>query len=159
MQASFFKKTITQKDGAPAQLDASIQFNDAEFGVAEGPSPFTISVSADGHDLGRIVGFEGQGAKIIGMHGLKPDVDAVRGFEFTVYRMSELLVAQKLDQAVFAALERWLLKRGWRGNIIKRMKFTDPAQVLPIRTFWINLGFELITWTDQWDEHVVKRWR
>ncbi len=154
MQEVFFTKPI-----AESPVTGTIQFNAELFGVDDGPSPFTISVSQEGRDLGRIVGFEGSAAKIIGMHGLKPDPHAVRGFEITVYRMGDVLVQNKLDAALFTALERWLLKRGWRGNVVKKLKFSDAAQVLPIRTFWLNLGFELITWTEQWDEHVIKRWR
>ena len=83
-------------------------------------SPWTVTISDGSRDIGRLVGFEGSGATIIGMHGLKPDAAAVRACELTVYRMGELLVESKLDAAVFAALERWLLKRGWRGNIVKK---------------------------------------
>lgn len=161
MREKFFSKSLTPNQPLPGSIEfsASIQISEADFGVAEGPSPFAVSVTADGVDAGRIVGFEGVGHKIIGMHGLKPDPDAQRGFEITVYRMSALLIGHKLDAAVFASLERWLLKRGWRGNIVKRLKYNDAANVLPIRTFWLSQGFELLTWTNEWDEHVVKRWR
>ena len=161
MQETFYSKplTVTQPEAGSISITATIQYNDGDFAVAEAPSPFTVLITADGKDAGRIVGFEGAGKTIIAMHALKPDPQAARGFEITVYRMGELLVQSKLDGAVFGALERWLLKKGWRGNIIKRLKYADAANVLPIRTFWLNQGFELLTWTNEWDEHVVKRWR
>ena len=37
--------------------------------------------------MGRLVGFEGDGAAIISMHQLKPDSAARRGCEITVFRM------------------------------------------------------------------------
>jgi len=111
--------------------------------------------------LGRLVGFEGPAQVILSMHQLKPDASAKRALEITVFRAGEVLRAAGLDAAVFRAFERWLLKRGWRGDIVKRMKFTDPALVVPIRSFWVRqLGFELIlAEAGKWDEHVVKRWR
>ena len=161
MQQVFYSKPLILAQPTPGSIaiEASIQFNEGEFGVADGPVPFTIAIRADGIDVGRIVGFEGTGSKIISMHALKPDPHALRGFEITVYRMGQLLTAHKLDATVFAALEKWLLKRGWRGNIVKRLKYADASNVLPIRTFWLDQGFELFTWTNEWDEHVVKRWR
>ena len=161
MQEVFYSKPLAmpQPGARSIELTASIQFNGGEFARAEGPSPFTVSIMADGKNAGRIVGFEGAGQKIMAMHALKPDPQAARGLEITVYRMGELLVQNKLDGAVFGALERWLLKTGWRGNIVKRLKYADAANVLPIRAFWLNQGFELLTWTNEWDEHVVKRWR
>ncbi len=153
----FFAKAAD--DGA---IEAAINFDEATFGVAErGVSPWTIAISDGQKDLGRLVGFEGTGQTIIGMHQLKPDPSAKRGLEITVFRVSEALRATGLDAALFGAFERWLLRRGWRGNVIKRMKFTDPQLVVPIREFWVKrLGFELILAEDgKWDEHVVKRWR
>ncbi|MCS6846646.1 MAG: hypothetical protein RMN52_02900, partial [Anaerolineae bacterium] len=86
---------------------------------------------------------------------------AKRGLEITVFRVNDALRTTGLDAALFGAFERWLLKRGWRGNVIKKMKFTDPQRVVPIREFWVKrLGFELILAEEgKWDEHVVKRWR
>jgi hypothetical protein len=147
-------------------LSAAINFDEDAFGVAsENPTPWTISVSQAGNDVGRVVGFEGEGQQIIAMHHLKPDVAAQRGCEITVYRMADTLIENKLAAQVFAAFERWLLRRGWRGNIVKKLKFSAHAQVQPIRRFWIDQGFELIPFLDPsgdhpgWDEHVVKRWR
>lgn len=143
-------------------IEAAINFDEAAFGVAECcVSPWTIAVSDGQTDLGRLVGFEGQGQIIIGMHQLKPDPTAKRGLEITVFRVNDALRATGLDAALFSAFERWLLKRGWRGNVIKKMKFTDPQLVVPIREFWVKrLGFELILAEEgKWDEHVVKRWR
>jgi hypothetical protein len=74
--------------------------------------------------------------------------------------VNEDLRALKLDGAVLSAYERWLLKRGWRGNVLKKMKFTAAEQVVPVRTFWVQQGYELVLGEDgKWDEHVVKRWR
>lgn len=156
-RAVFFSKAV---DGS--MLEAAIHFDEATFGIAErGVSPWTIAIGDGQKDLGRLVGFEGAGQTIIGMHQLKPDPSAKRGLEITVFRVSEALRATGLDATLFGAFERWLLRRGWRGNVIKRMKFTDPQLVVPIREFWVKrLGFELILAEDgKWDEHVVKRWR
>ena len=155
----FFERVIPGAE--PVRLAASINFDGAKFGASDdGVSPWTVTISDGSRDIGRLVGFEGSGATIIGMHGLKPDAAAVRACELTVYRMGELLVESKLDAAVFAALERWLLKRGWRGNIVKKLKHTSEAMVQPVRRFWLDLGFELIPFQEgKWDEHVVKRWR
>ncbi|HQY27030.1 MAG TPA: hypothetical protein PLL45_19275, partial [Thermoflexales bacterium] len=61
---------------------------------------------------------------------------------------------------ILAAFERWLTKRGWRGNIIKRLKFTDSIEVPVIRSFWIGQGFtHILEEAGLWDEHVTKRWR
>jgi hypothetical protein len=142
-------------------LEATIAFDEAQFGSAERISPWTIAIRNGQTDLGRLVGFEGPAQVICSMHALRPDASARRALEITVFRAGEALRAAGLDAAVFRAFERWLLKRGWRGNIVKRMKFTDPALVVPIRSFWVRqLGFELILAEDgKWDEHVVKRWR
>ena len=142
-------------------VEAAINFDESLFGVtADQITPFTISVLRDGADIGRVVGFEGDGQKIIGMHNLKADAAARRGCEITVLRMSNELIESKLAAQVLASFERWLLKRGWRGNILKKLKFTADDQVMPIRRFWIDLGFELVPLIEgQWDEHVVKRWR
>lgn len=157
---TFFERAL-KSDLEERQISAIISHDDRAFGrIDEGVTPWTIAVTDGNRDLGRIIGFEGAGAVINGMHGLKPDAAALRGCEMTVYRMSDELVASKFDAAIFSAFERWLLKRGWRGNIVKRLKFTDAAMVVPIRTFWIKNGFELIPGEDgQWEEHVVKRWR
>ena len=143
------------------RLEAAITFDEAQFGSAERISPWTIATCDGQTDLGRLVGFEGPAPAICSMHALKPDASAKRALEITVFRTSEALRTTGLDAAVFRAFERWLLKRGWRGDIVKRMKFTDPALVVPIRSFWIRqLGFELIlAEAGKWDEHVVKRWR
>jgi hypothetical protein len=143
------------------ELQAAINFDETTFGVAtDAVTPWTISISADHRDLGRIVGFEGEGQTIIGMHQLRPDATAKRGCEMTVFRMANELVISGLDAAVLSAFERWLLKRGWRGNILKKLKFTDASLVVPIRTFWIRQGYELVLAEEgKWDEHVVKRWR
>lgn len=37
---------------------------------------------------------------------------------------------------------------------------TAAEQVVPVRTFWVHQGYELVLGEDgKWDEHVVKRWR
>ncbi len=143
------------------EVEVTIQFDATTFGVSPTAiTPWTIAVQADGRDIGRLVGFEGEGQRIIAMHGLKPDPTAKRGVEITVFRVSEAMRASQLDVAVISAFERWLLKQGWRGNILKRLKFTAADQVIPIRTFWVQQGFELVlAQPNQWDEHVIKRWR
>lgn len=154
----FFTKAMN--DGLV--IEAAINFDATAFGVApSGVTPWTISIRADQHDAGRLVGFEGEGQTIIGMHRLKPDAAARRGLEITVFRVNDQLRAHGWDAQVYGAFERWLLKRGWRGNVIKKLKFTDAALVVPIREFWVKqLGFELIPAEEgRWDEHVVKRWR
>ena len=119
-----------------------------------------ISIGADGIDAGRLVGFEGPGERVIAMHHLKPDETADRAVEITVFRVNEALRARRADGQILSAFERWLLKRGWRGNIIKRLKFTDPAEVPVIRSFWIGQGFtHILEEAGRWDEHVTKRWR
>jgi hypothetical protein len=147
-------------------LQAAINFDEAAFGLStSAPTPWTISVSQAGKDVGRVVGFEGDGPLIIGMHHLKADAAAQRACEITVYRMADALLENKSAAQIFSSFERWLLKRGWRGNIIKKLKFTAHEQVQPIRRFWIDQGFELVPFKDPegehpgWDEHVVKRWR
>jgi hypothetical protein len=156
----FFDRTI-QTDGGPLQIQAAISFNEQAFGtLGEGVTPWTISIHNGERDLGRIVGFEGLGSVINSMHSLKPDAAAARGCELTVYRMGDVLIQAHLDAAILAAFERWLLKRGWRGNIVKRMKFYSEEMVVPVRQFWIKNGYELIPGEEgKWDEHVVKRWR
>ncbi|MDW8352795.1 MAG: hypothetical protein RML99_12870 [Anaerolineae bacterium] len=143
-------------------IEAAINFDELAFGISErGVSPWTVAIRDGQRDIGRLVGFEGVGQTIIGMHQLKPDPSAKRGLEITVFRVNDALRAAGLDATMFAAFERWLLKRGWRGNIVKKMKFTDPQLVVPIREFWVRrLGFELVLAEEgKWDEHVVKRWR
>lgn len=143
-------------------LQAAINYDEAALGLCAGAvTPWTVAISVDGADMGRMVGFEGDAQTILNMHHLKPDLSAKRGFEITVFRVREDLRASRLDAQVFAALERWLLKRGWRGSIVKLLKHTDPRQVVPVREFWVKtLGFELILAEEgRWDEHVVKRWR
>ena len=154
---TFFAQAV---DGI-GRIEASINYDERAFGLAAaGVTPWTISVSANGKDLGRMVGFEGDGQIVIGMHGLRPDATAKRGAEMTVFRVNDDLRERKLDAAVLSAFERWLLKRGWRGNLVKKMKFTVAEQVVPIRTFWVRQGYELVLGEDgKWDEHVVKRWR
>jgi len=147
------------------EFTGTIFFDQAKLGlVADEITPFTISITRNApdaarRDAGRAVGYEGEAKKIIGMHGLKPDDTAARGFEMTVFRVDEDLRERGLHAEAFAALERWLLRRGWRGNIVKRLKYQDAILVIPIRTFWHELGFELVPWSPQWDEHVVKKWR
>jgi hypothetical protein len=157
---AFFDRTFETDAGALHVL-AAINFDEEAFGLlTEGVTPWTISINDGAKDLGRIVGFEGQATVINSMHGLKPDSAAQRGCEMTVYRMGDVLIKDKLDAAVFSAFERWLIKRSWRGNIVKRMKFYDEAMVVPVRQFWIKNGFELVpAEVGKWDEHVVKRWR
>jgi hypothetical protein len=156
---------FTRNHAQLGAIEAAINFDDAVFGLnTEGVTPWTISINNNGkdlgRDLGRIVGFEGDGQVIIGMHQLKPDVAARRGCEITVFRMSNELVMNELDAPLLGAFERWLLKRGWRGNVIKKMKFSDEKLVVPIRTFWVRNGYELVLAEEgKWDEHVVKRWR
>ena len=147
-------------------VEAAVNFDETSFGVSdEAISPWTVSIRNDKKDLGRIVGFEGEGQKIIGMHGLKPDVAARRGCEITVFRMGNEILMNQLDAILLSAFERWLLKRGWRGNMVKKLKFTNADLVVPIRTFWVRNGYELVLAEDGgpdkpgWDEHVVKRWR
>ncbi|MDW8395961.1 MAG: hypothetical protein RMM31_06945 [Anaerolineae bacterium] len=156
-QALLLSKTV---EGL-GEIQATLQFDDAAFGMSATPTPWTISINDGGRDLGRIVGFEGDAATIAAMHNLKPDPSAERIVDMTVFRVHALLRERGLDAQAFAAFERWLLRRGWRGNIVKKLKFTDPAWVIPIREFWVKkLGFELILEVQgQWDEHVVKRWR
>jgi hypothetical protein len=143
-------------------LQAAINYDEAALGLCAGAAtPWTVTISVDGADVGRLVGFEGDAQTIINMHHLKPDLSAKRAFEITVFRARDDLRAGRLDAQVFAVLERWLLKRGWRGSIVKLLKHTDPQQVVPVREFWVKtLGFELILAEEgRWDEHVVKRWR
>ena len=115
----FFSRDV---DGI-GHIDATINFDETAFGLTLiGATPWTVSIHCDDKDLGRIVGFEGDGQHIIGMHGLKPDVAAQRGAEMTVFRVNDGLRTHKLDAAVLSALERWLLKRGWRGNLVKKIR-------------------------------------
>jgi hypothetical protein len=156
------REVFFQRAAIGGSIQAAINFDESAFGIAaQGVSPWTIAIGDGRRDLGRLVGFEGDGQTIIGMHQLKPDAAARRGLEITVFRASDDLRASGLDAALFGAFERWLLKRGWRGNVIKKLKFTDPQLVVPIREFWVKrLGFELILAEEgKWDEHVVKRWR
>lgn len=142
------------------QIEAALNYDAEAFGTSSGVTPWTISISDGAKDLGRLVGFEGDGQTVIAMHGLKPDATAWRGAEITVFRVSDDLRERQLDAAVLGAFERWLLKRGWRGNILKKMKFTAAEQVVPVRTFWVRQGYELVLGEEgKWDEHVVKRWR
>ncbi|MCS7062258.1 MAG: hypothetical protein RMN25_14015 [Anaerolineae bacterium] len=145
-----------------AEVQAAINYDEAAFGRCVGAvTPWTVAISSEGVDLGRLVGYEGDAQTILAMHHLKPDPSAKRGFEITVFRVRETVRTTRLDVHIFTALERWLLKRGWRGSIVKLLKHTDPQQVIPVRTFWVKtLGFELILAEEgRWDEHVVKRWR
>lgn len=159
----FFERALA----SGGTLQAAINYDEAALGLCVGVvTPWTVAISAAGVDLGRLVGYEGDAQTILNMHHLKPDLSAKRGFEITVFRVREDLRAEqgragRLDAQVFAALERWLLKRGWRGSIVKLLKHTDPQQVIPVREFWVKtLGFELILAEEgRWDEHVVKRWR
>lgn len=141
---------------------AAIHLDETLFGVSpDALTPWTISVlGSDGSDAGRLVGFEGEGARVIAMHHLKPDDTAGRAVEITVFRVNEAIRAARADSQILSAFERWLLKRGWRGNIIKRLKFTDPIEVPVIRSFWIGQGFtHILEEAGYWDEHVTKRWR
>lgn len=143
-------------------FEAAINYDEASFGSATGAvTPWTVAVrDGAGADAGRLVGFEGPGALVIGMHGLKPDPSAARAVEITVFRAGDALRATRGDAQILAALERWLLRRGWRGNLIKRLKFTDAGDVAAIRAFWINQGFtHTLEESGRWDEHVSKRWR
>ncbi len=158
---TFFTRTVTAAQG-DVVIHASINFDDTKFGIApQSVTPWTISISDGVKDLGRLVGFEGDSQTIIGMHGLKPDPAAKRGVEMTVFRVNDDLRAGGLDAQVYQSFERWLLKRGWRGDVLKKLKFTDAALVVPIREFWVKqLNFELVLAEEgKWDEHVVKRWR
>ena len=153
----FFTRTHAQL----GTVEAAINYDEGHFAVSnEGVSPWTVSIRSAEKDLGRIVGFEGAGQTIIGMHSLKPDVAARRGCEITVFRMGQELLMNELDAILLSAFERWLLKRGWRGNMVKKLKFTNEQLVVPIRTFWVRNGYELVLAEEgKWDEHVVKRWR
>ncbi|MCS6848036.1 MAG: hypothetical protein RMN52_10010, partial [Anaerolineae bacterium] len=114
----FFSKAA----GDGSAIEAAINFDESAFGISEhSVSPWTIAIRDGQQDLGRLVGFEGQGQTIIGMHQLKPDPAAKRGLEITVFRVNDALRTTGLDAALFGAFERWLLKRGWRGNVIKKM--------------------------------------
>ena len=152
---------FTQSVDGIGRVEAAINYDDRVFGLTlTDVTPWTISISDGQKDLGRLVGFEGDGQTVIAMHGLRPDMTANRGAEMTVFRVNDDLRERKLDADVLSAFERWLLKRGWRGNLVKKMKFTVAQQVVPIRTFWVNQGYELVLGEDgKWDEHVVKRWR
>jgi hypothetical protein len=157
---TFFKRTIQTPEG-PITIEAAINFDDAAFGKAiQAVTPWTIAVT-DGHkDVGRVVGFEGEGQLVLGMHPLKPDPSAQRAVDITVFRISDAMHSSRIDEAMFGAFERWLLKRGWRGNLVKNLYFTAAETVVPIRRFWIGLGFELVlSEQGKWGEHVVKRWR
>lgn len=153
----FFSRALD----ATGQVEAAINFDELAFGrIPHGVTPWTIAIRGGQNDLGRLVGFEGDGQTIISMHNLKPDPSARRGVEITVFRVNDDLRLRHLDAAVLSAFERWLLKRGWRGNIVKKMKFTAAEQVIPVRTFWVRQGYELVLGeAGHWDEHVVKRWR
>jgi hypothetical protein len=106
-----------------APIEAAINFDEAVFGQpGDKIAPFTIVVQREGADIGRIVGFEGDGQQIIGMHQLKPDAAAHRGCEITVFRVSNELIEDATAAKVLGAFERWLLKRGWRGNLVKKLK-------------------------------------
>ena len=156
----FFQRTVTLDNGT-LQVEAAVNYDAAQFGIDPlAVSSWTVSINDGQRDLGRLVGFEGEGQKINGMHGLKPDEAAKRGCEITVFRMGQELIMNQLDVLILSAFERWLLKRGWRGNVVKRLKFTDEKMVVPIRTFWVRNGYELVLAEEgKWDEHVVKRWR
>jgi hypothetical protein len=165
----FYRRRISWEfDGETREeeLTAALHYDEARFGIADPDvSPWNIAVQIGGRDYGRIVGFEGEGRAILAMHQLKADAAARRGCEITVFRMAnELLEGGPAAPAaaIFTAFERWLLKHGWRGNIVKKLKFTTAEQVQPIRRFWITQGFELVPFVEGeqgWDEHVVKRWR
>ncbi|MCL5999684.1 MAG: hypothetical protein M1546_27020 [Chloroflexi bacterium] len=155
------REVFFTRDVEGQSIEAAINYDETAFETAQDAvSPWTISIHTGGQDMGRLVGFEGEGQTIINMHHLKPDPGVQRAVEITVFRANDELRARKLDAAVFAAFERWLLKRGWRGNIVKLMKFTAAGQVVPVRRFWVGLGFEIVPGEEgRWDEHVVKRWR
>jgi hypothetical protein len=142
-------------------VEAAINFQSATFGISPDTlSPWTIAITNGLRDIGRLVGFEGAGDRIISMHQLKPDPSTKRAVEITVFRVDDPLRENSLDVAIFSAFERWLLKRGWRGNVIKKLAFTDAKLVVPIRQFWLGMGFELtLAEQGKWEEHVVKRWR
>ena len=142
-------------------IEAAINFDESQFGsTLTGVTPWTVSISDGSKDLGRIVGFEGDGQVIIAMHHLKPDVAAKRGCEITVFRMSNELVINRLEAPLLSSFEHWMLRRGWKGDVLKKLKFSDERLVAPIRTFWVRNGYELVLAEDgKWDEHVVKRWR
>ncbi len=161
MARDIFFQSKLQVGGQSLEIEAAINYQSASFGVgADDISPWTLSINNGLRDVGRLVGYEGAGEKIIAMHQLKPDPSAKRAIEITVFRVDDVLRDNKLDVTVFNAFERWLLKRGWRGNVIKKLKFTDASLVVPIRQMWIGMGFELVLgYEGQWDEHVVKRWR
>jgi hypothetical protein len=161
----FYTQKFSRENG-DEELTATMQYDEARFGIAEPDvSPWNIAVQVGERDCGRIVGFEGTGRIILAMHQLKADAAARRGCEITVFRMADVLLdggAGAPAAAVFSAFERWLLKHQWRGNIVKKLKFTAENQVHPIRRFWLAQGFELVPFSEGaggWDEHVVKRWR
>ncbi len=90
----FFSKAMT----CDSVVEAAINFDESAFGIAERRvSPWTIAIHDGRRDLGRLVGFEGDGQTIIGMHQLKPDAAAKRGLEITVFRVNDDLRASGLD--------------------------------------------------------------
>jgi hypothetical protein len=159
----FFKRTLQLEDNNlnVLNIEAVVNFDESQFGrTLIGVTPWTISINDGAKDLGRIVGFEGDGQVVIGMHKLKPDAAAKRGCEITVFRLGNELVMNQLDAPILSAFERWMLRRGWKGDVLKKLKFSDERLVVPVRTFWVRNGYELILAEEnKWDEHVVKRWR
>ncbi len=160
---TYGRKESEKNEYGEEELTATVQHHESHFGTAlQDVSPWNIAIQIGGRDVGRVVGFEGAGATILAMHHLKPDAAAQRGCEITVFRMADALIAGGGAADIFGAFERWLLKRGWRGNIVKKLKFTAVEQVQPIRRFWLDQGFELVPYLEGdggWDEHIVKRWR
>ena len=156
----FFKRTL-QLEGNSLNIEAAVNFDETQFGnTLTEVTPWTVSIRDGTKDIGRIVGFEGDGQVVINMHKLKPDIVAKRGCEITVFRLGNELVMNQLDAPILSAFERWMLRRGWKGDILKKLKFSDERLVVPVRTLWVRNGYELVLAAeDKWDEHVVKRWR
>jgi hypothetical protein len=104
---TFFSRTVSTENGDKI-IHASILFDETRFGIdPAGVSPWTIA-----------------------MHGLKPDKSAKRGVEMTVFRVNDDLRALGFDAQVYSAFERWLLKRGWKSDVLKKLKFMDTALVV-----------------------------
>ena len=44
--------------------------------------------------------------------------------------MGNTLLMNELDAPILSAFERWLLKRGWRGNVIKKIRSQSKTGLL-----------------------------
>ena len=111
----FFSRTV-QLGGTPSQIEATIQFDEQAFGtIMNNVTPWTVSIGvkqdSQNKDIGRLVGFEGDGPTVIGMHKLKPDPDAKRGCEITVFRVNDELRESKADLAIWRGADTiWYIR-------------------------------------------------